>query len=102
VPIEVAAWTLTLRLDLPAGDVLAGPSASSRAPGEGTRHRIYDLDAGEEVEAMVVERAALPPGERVEGPALIVEDHTTILVTRGMTACCDAAGFLILRREMGQ
>jgi N-methylhydantoinase A/oxoprolinase/acetone carboxylase beta subunit len=97
VETEVAAWTLTLRVDMPAGDVLRAEADSLAMTGP-EPHRLYDLEAGGEGGATVLERASLVVGQHLDGPALIVEDDTTTLVAAGMTACRDAAGFLYLRR----
>jgi N-methylhydantoinase A/oxoprolinase/acetone carboxylase beta subunit len=96
VEIEVAAWTLSLRLDLGEADVLGAAPPTGLAP-RGSQ-RLHDIDAGGAIEAPVVERQGMAPGEKVRGPALIVEDHTTVLVGAGMTAMRDTGGFLILRR----
>ena len=96
VEIEVAAWTLTMRLEMGEADVLGALPPARPAPRG--RQRIHDIDAGHAIEAPVVERRAMVPGETVQGPSLVVEDHTTVLVGAGMTAMCDEAGFLILRR----
>jgi N-methylhydantoinase A len=41
----------------------------------------------------------MPPGGTLRGPALLVEDHTTLVIPPGMTARCDEEGFIILRSE---
>ena len=97
VEIEVAAWTLTLRLDLAAEEVLAeGGDADA---GRDATQPLYDLEAGREVPARVMERLALAPGAALPGPALVVEDHTSVFVAPGLTASRDAEGFLFLRRS---
>jgi N-methylhydantoinase A/oxoprolinase/acetone carboxylase beta subunit len=96
VEIEVAAWTLTLRLDLGEAELLGAAARPGMLPHG--HHRLHDLDAGGTAEVPVMERLSLAAGETVQGPALVVEDHTTILVAAGMTALRDPGGFLILRR----
>ncbi len=51
----------------------------------------------------VVERGAMPPGARILGPALIVEDQTTVVVTADFEASINALGFIVLdkRRPAG-
>ena len=61
--------------------------------------QLYDLDAGSARAARLVERASLVPGGEVRGPALLVEDHTTLVIPPGMAARSDAEGFIILSRE---
>jgi N-methylhydantoinase A/oxoprolinase/acetone carboxylase beta subunit len=96
VEIEVVGWTLAMRLEMGAADVLAAPPPAAPVP-HGSQ-RLHDIDAGTAIAAAVVERRSMRPGEAVRGPALVVEDHTTVLVGAGMAATCDAGGFLILRR----
>ena len=48
--------------------------------------------------AAAVERAGLAAGERVTGPALILEDHGTNWIAPGWQAAVDAAGTLVLTR----
>ncbi|MBM4363952.1 MAG: hydantoinase B/oxoprolinase family protein, partial [Deltaproteobacteria bacterium] len=45
-----------------------------------------------------IERAALGTGDRVEGPAVVVEETTAIVVERGWTAAVLADGSLLLER----
>ena len=98
VPIEVAAWSLTVTLRVEPTEVLAArPTALADAViGEAL---VYDLDAGMHRIAALAERAGMCAGGALHGLALLVEDHTTLVVPAGMAARCDAEGFLILRSE---
>ena len=98
VPIEVAAWSLTVTLRAEPTEVLAAPPGEGRAGAVGEA-QLYDLDAGGARAARLVERASLVPGSEVRGPALLVEDHTTLVIPPGMAARSDAEGFIILSRE---
>jgi N-methylhydantoinase A/oxoprolinase/acetone carboxylase beta subunit len=49
-------------------------------------------------EVPVHERAALPSGTGLRGPALIVEDQTTTVVGDGWVAAVNALGHLVLDR----
>jgi len=55
--------------------------------------------AGAWITAPVWRRDALPIGSPVAGPAMIVEDHATIIVEPEWNATLDAAGMLVLRRR---
>ncbi|NMJ41464.1 hydantoinase/oxoprolinase family protein [Roseomonas sp. JC162] len=98
VPVEVAAWSLTVTLRAEPTDVLAAPPGPTPPAARGAA-RLYDLDHGVHRNAGLVERRAMPAGDSVAGPAVVVEDHTTLVIPPGMTAHCDAEGFLILRTE---
>jgi N-methylhydantoinase A/oxoprolinase/acetone carboxylase beta subunit len=62
------------------------------------RRRIMVEGSAEPVEALVLDRAALAPGESVAGPAILCQPDTTILVEPGWRARQDAAGLLMLER----
>jgi N-methylhydantoinase A/oxoprolinase/acetone carboxylase beta subunit len=47
----------------------------------------------------VYERTALVAGARVTGPALIVEDQTTVLVTANFDAAVNSAGHIVLDKR---
>ena len=49
--------------------------------------------------APVYERVAMVPGTRIAGPALIVEDQTTIVVTDAFNAAVDSLGQIVLDRR---
>lgn len=58
-----------------------------------------DLDATTK-QAQLVQRSDLRPGDRLAGPALVVEDQTTTLVSADFTAEVDGLGNLILERSL--
>ena len=64
---------------------------------EGSR-RIFDSASGDWIKAHVYSRAALHPGARVSGPAILVEDETTTLVTNGFSAVVNGLGQIILAK----
>ena len=48
------------------------------------------------VEAAVIRRSSLEPGEMVAGPAVIEEDGSTTFVEPGMTVECSDQGALVV------
>jgi N-methylhydantoinase A len=60
---------------------------------DGEREVVF---GGERVRAAVVERSRLAAGEVVEGPAIVVQTDTTLVVPPGYRAEADAAGNLIV------
>jgi 5-oxoprolinase (ATP-hydrolysing) len=81
----------------PAGEgaAAAGPAAAVAAAGS-KRQRACFGGVWREVPAH--ERAALAAGVVLEGPVLVVEDHTTTVVEEGWSCRRDEAGALVLRR----
>jgi N-methylhydantoinase A/oxoprolinase/acetone carboxylase beta subunit len=47
----------------------------------------------------VYERAGLAPGTHLKGPALIVEDQTTIVVTSDFDASVNSLGYIVLDKR---
>jgi len=97
VSVEVAAG--------PAPSVLAGPAGVTATPGgdgpggaagQAASARLHA--AGEWVAAPLARRSGLRPGDRLTGPALIVEDFATTVVEPGWQAELTARGDLLLSR----
>ena len=84
--VEVLSWTLTLRCD-----------ASTSAPTTADHQRSHapKLIAGEDR----VARETLASGDRVRGPATIVEDQTAIVLPAEYDAHIDRRGNVVLRRS---
>ena len=85
--VEILSWTLTL---LAVQSDLATQRSAPRALARGPA----DLPRG----ASRIPREDLAFGDRVAGPAAIVEDQTTTVVPAGFEATVDAYGNVILRR----
>ena len=54
---------------------------------------------GEFLEVPIHERRDLRPGAVIPGPAIIVEDETSTVITRLFDACIDAFGYIELTRR---
>jgi N-methylhydantoinase A len=75
------------------------PDASTaRDAKKGTR-RIRMGDATEGVPTPIYDRAALPTGGRIRGPAILEQDDTTTIIGAAWTAEVLAFGHLLLTRE---
>jgi N-methylhydantoinase A len=59
------------------------------------------FDAREQriVDARVYQRDALEPGDRVDGPAVIIESETSTIVTSRFSAVRQNDGCLLLQRK---
>ncbi|MGF1455810.1 MAG: hydantoinase/oxoprolinase family protein [Alphaproteobacteria bacterium] len=98
--IEILTWTLTL--SGPRPPARTAPRVEGRpAPPAGARHRVFDPPRAEEHDYAVYDRSTLAPGETIRGPALIVEDQTTTVVTSLFDATVNGLGYLILTRTEG-
>jgi len=97
VPLEVVNIRVSVscpvserRIDLVAGAPPAGGSARKAS------RSIYWQELGRHAETAVWDRYALGPGARVEGPAVIEERESTVVVGPGAVAEVSAAGNLIV------
>jgi len=97
VPVEIVSWRLTAQ-----GPDIAFESAPklAGAPGAPKSERTIPLwpDAGP---ARVYDRAALVLGQRVQGPAIIEERETTIVLPPHWAGEVDALGCVVAQRTTG-
>ncbi len=92
--IEAAALELVGRTERPGEPALAGNGGGDPAPAAQT-----ELFADGRMEKAAVHiRAALGPGNRVAGPAVLVEDTATTVVEPGWEARLTESGNLVLER----
>ena len=92
LPVECVGWRVTVSGPTPRLDLAAG-AAPQGVAAKGRRRAWF---GGAFVEAAVLDRAALKPGDVVQGPALIEERESTLVLPPGATARCDAALNLVL------
>jgi N-methylhydantoinase A len=95
--IEALTWTLSLAeaKALPSRRPDAAPADAP--PAAGTRW-MTDPASGAAVEAALYDRAALPAGAWIAGPAVILEAETSTLVPRGFRAGPNAVGHILIER----
>jgi N-methylhydantoinase A len=65
------------------------------------QRRFIDSAAQAAVAAPVIVRGSLRAGQTIRGPALIVEDETTTVVTSAFAATVTPSGDLLLTRQEG-
>jgi N-methylhydantoinase A len=101
VEVEVLSWVLLLSGPVPAGDASSPELPPPFTPPPARRRGVFDADAADFVEVAIYERAALAPGAVISGPAVIVEDETSTVVSRHFDARIDAFGYIELTRRAG-
>ncbi len=97
--IEILNWALRVATHAPPAIAIGPVETVREAASTGTRPIRCDV-TGKAVEARVHDRAALRPGDRIAGPALIVEPQTTTLVSADFAAHADHDGNLVLTRQV--
>jgi N-methylhydantoinase A len=63
------------------------------------RRDVFDPAAGSFLDTAIVERSSLKPGTKISGPAIIVEDETSTVVTSPFDAIMQGDGSLLLKRK---
>src|SRR5438128_1158245 len=95
-PAEIVNLRVQLRAERPRVPLEELPPGGA-APAPRATRRIW-LD-GRPTEARVFDRSALGRGARLEGPAIVEQPDTTVLVPAGHLGEVDRFGNLMLRRE---
>jgi N-methylhydantoinase A len=95
---EVLSWSLRLATD-GAPVVPCPPSPPDHDAKPETEVDVMDPGSGKLQRTALYIRSMLSPGSTIEGPALIVEDETTTLVTSSFTARIDALASVVMTRR---
>jgi N-methylhydantoinase A len=99
VEIEVLSWVVLLNAPVPeTAPAPPDPPPSVAVPAR--RRAVFDADSGNFVEVAIHERAALVPGATIAGPAVIVEDETSTVVSRHFDARIDRFGYIEMTRRV--
>jgi N-methylhydantoinase A len=99
-PIEVLSWQVRAAIETwqPADDsppARPGPVAIARPVGE---RAVFDGEEAGFRGYAVYRRDDLAHGDRLTGPALIIEDETTTVVTASFAAHVDGRGHIVMER----
>jgi N-methylhydantoinase A len=99
VEIEVLSWVLLLSAPQPTGADAAAPNPQPYTPQPVRSRPVFDPETGEFIDVAIHERRSLRPGALIPGPAVIVEDETSTVLTRLFDARIDAFGYIELTRR---
>ncbi len=101
LPIEILTWRVSVATALAPVEVGAQPPAWQPAMPSGERD-VLDAGEGRVRSHAIHRRADLRPGHTLRGPALIVEDETTTVVSPPFDAHIDGHGYIVMtRRDKG-
>jgi N-methylhydantoinase A len=101
VEVEVLSWVLLLSAPVPAETTAPKPAPEPHAPQPARSRPVLDSETGEFIEVAIHERRNLLPGAFIPGPAVIVEDETSTVISRLFDARVDAFGYIELTRRAG-
>jgi N-methylhydantoinase A len=99
VEVEVLSWVLLLSAPAPAAAGTPPPAPVPHTPEPARSRPVFDPDSGEFIDVAIHERRELAPGAFIPGPAVIVEDETSTVVSRHFDARIDAFGYIELARR---
>jgi N-methylhydantoinase A len=97
---EVLTWTLVLSVesDAPVATESLPANSGGAAPVEGSS-RVFDTEIGNFVDASIIRRERAQPGSTFAGPALLIEDQTTIWVPSSFDGHVSSHGHVVLRKR---
>ncbi len=99
IDVEVVSWVLLVSAPPPVAAAGSPPMPAPHRPEPARRRPVFDPQTGEFVEVAIHERTDLEPGACIDGPAIIVEDETSTVVTRLFDARIDGFGYIELTRR---
>jgi len=97
--LELVSWAVEISAASSAV-ATAGAVGEAPAPTPYAERQLLDAGSGEEVVAPAYRREALVPGSRITGPAIIVEDDTSTVVSPSFDASINALGYIVLERKV--
>jgi N-methylhydantoinase A len=95
--VEILTWRVLVSTTVPSPAQSAEPN-DSRTITPTELRSVLDVSSGKTQVYAVARRMDLQPGDRMSGPALIVEDGTTTVVTSAFNLTVDTYGNLVMTR----
>jgi N-methylhydantoinase A len=99
VEVEVLSWILLLSAPRPVESESVAPTPEPHIPEPTGSRPVFDADTGEFIDVAIHQRRDLRPGAMISGPAVIVEDETSTVVSRLFDARIDTFGYIELTRR---
>ncbi len=99
VDVEIMGWSLTVSTAAGEAPAPAQAAAEGAAPPPAGRRQVYDAVSKRFETYREYPRAALRPGMRLEGPAVITEDQTTTIVTPPFDVAVNELGYIVMERR---
>lgn len=94
--VEILSWGLSLTAPVRQSPTSTHEASTAREDVQPRTLQVVDLETSTAETVPVYDRQALRSGERIAGPALIAETHTTTHVLRGYTASLHPSGALLI------
>lgn len=100
-PIEALSWSVLVGAPPPRAAARPPQIDDVTRPEHDRMGQVYDGEKSVWTPTPVYHRQALKPGDRLEGPALVVETETTTFVSGRFDAVIDGAGCIVMQRKRG-
>jgi len=98
--VEITVWAVNAATERAAPEQAEALGPLVPLAGSGTRD-LFDPALGRTVAAGVLRRERIGVGDRVEGPCVVVEEETTIIVPSSYAATCRSDGSIEIFRRTG-
>jgi N-methylhydantoinase A len=97
--VEVTVWSVTASTEPPSATPIdAAPENDAEAP---ACHRsLFDTVTATWVDAQVVERKILQPGQKLNGPAIVTESETSIILPACFSATILSDGCISINKDI--
>jgi N-methylhydantoinase A len=99
VEVEILSWVMLLSAPRPAEGETVLPTPDPYTAQPARTRPVFDPETGEFIEVAIHERGDLRPGALIPGPAVIVEDETSTVVSQLFDARVNAFGYIELTRR---
>ena len=100
VDAEIISWRVTARGPEPDARLRLSPPEAHSVASVGERAAYFPQTEGY-VQTPVYDRYRLPPDARIDGPALVEEDESTLVLAPGMTGTVSKDGSIVVRLRLG-
>jgi len=102
IEVEILSWVLLLSAPTSTEAETSAPASTPYSPQPASVRSVFDPETGEFIEVAIHDRRDLKPGAVVPGPAVIIEDETSTVVSRSFDASVDAFGYIELSRHAAE
>jgi N-methylhydantoinase A len=99
--LELVSWAVEVSA-VSEAPATADAAGTAPAPEPYATRDLLDTGTGQRVQAAAYRREALEPGCRVAGPAIIVEDDTSTVISPSFDATVNGLGYIVLERKQGE
>ncbi len=97
--VEMTLWSVNAYTHRAPSPAVAAVPLGKAVP-ETAQRALFDAGLGAQTQAKVYNRADFTPGDHINGPAMITEDETTIVVPSSRVAAALADGCIDMRRPI--